>query len=116
MIVVTCAAGGVCCGGGGCTEPTGPRTVANENLAVKIPAIKEAAKTKDLSAAPQLVKDLESDDAAVRLFAITGLREISGEEFGYVYYADREQRKPAVAKWRQWLRQQGAATRPASNR
>ena len=108
MIVVTCATG-IC----GCSEPTGPRTVRSEDLAVKIPAIKQAAEAKDLSAAPQLVKDLESDDAAVRLFAIEGLRQMSGEEFGYVYYADREQRKPAVTKWRQWLAEQGAATRPA---
>ena len=107
MIVVTCAAAW------GCHEPTGPRTVNNEDLAVKIPAIKEAAAKKDLSAAPQLVQDLESDDAAVRLFAIMGLREMNGgEELGYVYYADHEQRKPAVAKWRRWLTGRGSATRP----
>jgi hypothetical protein len=111
VIAASAAAGGV--GAGGCSEPTGPRTVASEELTVKIPAIKEAGRTKDLAAAPQLVRDLDSDDAAVRLFAIKGLREMSGEEFGYVYYADVEQRRPAVQKWRDWLGQQGAATRPA---
>jgi len=117
IVVIAAAAataGGVCAGG--CSEPTGPRTVANEELTVKIPAIKEAGRTRDLSAAPQLVKDLDSDDAALRLFAIKGLREMSGQEFGYVYYADVEQRRPAVLKWREWLRQQGAATRPAAGR
>ena len=113
-IVVIAASAAVSAGAGGCNEPTGPRTVANEDLTVKVPAIKEAGRTKDLAAAPQLVKDLESDDAALRLYAIKGLRQMAGKEFGYVYYADVEQRRPAVMKWRQWLQEQGAATRPAA--
>jgi hypothetical protein len=117
MVVIAsgaAVAGGA--GAGGCREPTGPRTVASEELTIKVPAIKEAARTQDLLAAPQLVKDLESDDAAVRLYAIKGLRKIAGQEFGYVYYADVEQRRPAVMKWREWLQQQGAATQPAQTR
>lgn len=99
----------------GCSEPTGPRTVASEDLSVKIPAIKEAARTGDLAAAPQLVEDLQSDDAAVRLFAIRGLQALNGgEDLGYVYYGDAERRRPAVDRWRQWLDRQGAATRPAA--
>ena len=112
-IVVIAASATFGAGAGGCSEPTGPRTVFSEELTVKVPAIKEAGRNKDLSAAPQLVKDLESDDAALRLFAIKGLRQMAGKEFGYVYYADVEQRRPAVIKWRQWLQEQGAATRPA---
>jgi hypothetical protein len=117
MVVIAsgaAVAGGA--GAGGCSEPAGPRTVASEELTIKVPAIKEAARRQDLLAAPQLVKDLESDDAAVRLYAIKGLRKIAGQEFGYVYYAEVEQRRPAVMKWRQWLRQQGAATQPAQTR
>jgi hypothetical protein len=87
----------------GCTEPTGPRTVANPDIAVKVPAIKEAVETKDADAAPQLVKDLESDDPAVRFYAIGGLRRLTGQDFGYQYFADRECRQPAVEKWQQWL-------------
>ena len=87
----------------GCTEPTGPKTVASRDLSVKIPAIKEAAETKDKAAVRQLVTDLDSDDDAVRMYAIRGLRDITGEEFGYVYYADFERRRPAVQKWRDWL-------------
>ena len=87
----------------GCHEPTGPRTVQSRDLDVKIPAIKQAAEAKDTSAVKQLVADLDSDDAAVRMFAIKGLEDITGETFGYVYYADFEQRRPAVQKWREWL-------------
>lgn len=102
---------------GGCREPAGPRSVASERLTVKIPAIRQAARTHDLSAAPQLVKDLESDDAAVRLYAILALKKFTGgDDFGYVYYADSEERRPAVARWRQWLDRQGAATQPAATR
>ena len=115
VIASSAAAGGA--GAGGCSEPTGPRTVASEDLNIKIQAIRVAAEQNDLTAAPQLVKDLESDDAAVRMYAIKGLEEMnSGHDFGYIYYADVEQRRPAVAKWRQWLQRQGAATRSSATR
>jgi hypothetical protein len=89
----------------GCTEPTGPKTVANQDLSVKIPAIKQAVASGDEKAAGQLVGDLESDDPAVRMYAIEGLQRLTGEDFGYRYYADLEERQPAVLKWRQWLSQ-----------
>ena len=115
VIASSAAAGGA--GAGGCTEPTGPRTVASEDLNIKIQAIRIAAERDDLTAAPQLVKDLESDDAAVRMYAIKGLQAMNGgHDLGYHYYADVEQRRPAVAKWREWLGHQGAATRPAGAR
>ena len=114
VIASSAAAGGA--GAGGCNEPAGPRTVKSEDLNIKVQAIRIAADRKDLTAAPQLVKDLESDDPALRMYAIKGLQEMSGEDFGYVYYGDVEQRRPAVARWRQWLGQQGAATRPSRSR
>ena len=87
----------------GCSEPTGPKTVASRNLAVKVPAIKDAVSEKDMSAAPQLVSDLDSDDPAVRFYAIEGLERLTGQTFGYVYYEERDARRPAVMKWRKWL-------------
>jgi hypothetical protein len=87
----------------GCSEPAGPRTVHNRDLAVKVPAIKEAVDHKDQSAAPQLVKDLDSDDPAVRFYAIEGLKRLTGQTFGYVYYADADRRREAVMRWRRWL-------------
>ena len=94
---------------GGCREPAGPRSVKSDLLTVKIPAIKEAAQRHDTSAVATLIKDLESDDPAVRMYAIMALHEITGQDFGYVYYQDLELRKPAVAKWRQWLEERRAA-------
>jgi hypothetical protein len=112
VVIASCAGAGIATGG--CNEPAGPRTVASEDLNIKVQAIKAAAARGDFTAAPQLVKDLQSDDAAVRLYAIQGLREMAGEEFGYRYYADVEQRRPALMRWREWLERQGAATRPSA--
>jgi hypothetical protein len=91
---------------GGCHEPTGPRTIANPDPAVKIPAMKSAVAERDRDKAAAMVKNLESDDPAVRLFAIEGLRRLTGEDFGYDYYADADQRAPAVQRWKQWLEMQ----------
>jgi hypothetical protein len=87
----------------GCTEPTGPRTVYNPNPAVKIPSIKDAVSDRDLSAAPELIKSLDSDDPAVRFYAIEGLRRLTGEDFGYRFYQEKDQRRPAIARWRKWM-------------
>ena len=88
-----------------CRAPREPLTVYHADPSVKIPAIKVAVARKDVSVAQQLVKDLESDDAAVRFYAINGLRRLTGESFGYLYYEDPEQRKPALMQWQAWLAQ-----------
>jgi hypothetical protein len=90
---------------GGCTHPTGPRTVANRDLGVKIPAMKTAAKAKDPTAAAQLVAELESDDPAIRFFAIGALKRLTKDDLGYRYYLDPEARQPAVQRWRKWMEQ-----------
>jgi len=88
----------------GCHEDKGPRTVANEDPTVKIPAIQRDVKKRDLKEAPQMVKDLDSDDPAVRFYAIEGLKRLTGEDFGYRYYDDEDKRKPAVMRWQDWLK------------
>jgi hypothetical protein len=93
-------------GSWGCQEPTGPRTVANADPAVKIPAIKQAVADKDQREVAAMVKSLESDDPAVRLYAIEGLQRLTGQDFGYLFYAGEEERAPAVEKWKQWLEDQ----------
>lgn len=81
--------------------------------------MKLAVEKKDLDAACQMVKDLESDDPAVRFYAIEALYRLTGERFGYDYYLDAEQRQPAMQRWRQWAAEQGCegfeppATQPA---
>ena len=103
-------AGAACCASG-CLFGGGrePARLTSENPGSKIPAIKKAsadgpAAPKQTRTAQQLVKSLESDDPAVRFYAIRGLQNLTGETFGYVWYADEVgERRPAVEKWKRWL-------------
>lgn len=84
----------------------GPRPVleiTNPDPSGKIPAIKASVQRKDMTAVRQLVKDLESDDPAVRFYAIQGLERLTGQTFGYQYFAADESRFSAVEKWKAWL-------------
>ena len=90
----------------GCSEPTGPRTVLSRELSIKIPAIKHAVRQKDTSAFAEMVRELDDDDPAVRLYAIQGLQRLTGKDFGYRYYDDKEARQPAVERWNKWLSEQ----------
>jgi hypothetical protein len=97
----------------GCGPPRGARFISDPDPAVKIPAIRQAAKADDRASIPQLVKNLSSDDPAVRFYAITALRRLTdGQTFDYVYYAPEDQRRAAIDRWRAWLEQQsqGQAT------
>jgi hypothetical protein len=87
----------------GCTAPRPPLVVTDPDPSVKIPAYKKAVRKKDKAAIRQLVADLDSDDPAVRLYAVNALHRLTGETFEYRYFESEEQRKPAVQKWRQWL-------------
>jgi len=82
----------------------GPRHVTDEDPGDKIPAIEAAAKAHDQRAIPQLVRDLASDDSAVRFYAIDALHRLTGKTLGYRYYDDDEKRKPALLRWREWER------------
>jgi hypothetical protein len=80
-----------------------PRNIRDPDPSSKIPAIVSRVEDKDLSAIKQLVADLESDDPAVRFYAIGGLQRLTGETFGYQYFVDDDQRAAAVGKWKAWL-------------
>ncbi len=88
----------------GCLGYPGPQSVENDDPAVKIPAIHRAAEANDRSVIPQLVKDLDSDDAAVRFAAINGLQRLTGETFGFSWTEDDDARRfPAVKRWRNFV-------------
>ena len=103
---------------GGCGGPPPVVDVSNPDPSGKIPAMKKAVREHDLHVVRQLVKDLDSDDPAVRLFSIQALEKLTGQRYGYEYFADEIQRKPALSAWQQWLAQQeGTAptARPADD-
>lgn len=86
----------------GCTAPRGPVVVTDPDPSIKIPAMKQAVRSGDRKAVPQMIHDLGSDDPAVRFFAIQSLERLLKMTFGYDYYQDRDQRRPAVDRWKQW--------------
>lgn len=83
------------------------RGLMDEDVSFKAPAIKDAVEARKTKAVPQLVKDLDDDDAAVRFYAIEGLRRLTGETFGYHYFDDTPSRAAAVSKWNAWLAEHG---------
>jgi hypothetical protein len=97
----------------GCTAPESSPNIADPETAVKIAGIRQAVDHKDRRALPALVAELNNDDPAVRLFAIEALEKFAGERFGYEYYLDEEQRKPFLAKWQEWLKQQKDVQAPS---
>lgn len=90
-----------------CQAPRPQLVVTDPDPAVKIPAIQKAVRQRDTSAIPQLIKDLGSDDAAVRMYANHALEELTGQRFGYRYFAGDDEREAAAQKWRQWLATHG---------
>ncbi len=90
----------VLCAAGGCTAPPVEPDIRASDTPAKIPAIMHAAYTGDQDKVPELVAALDSEDPAVRLFAFEALVRMTGHRFDYVWYATREQRQPALAKWR----------------
>ncbi len=98
---------------GGCFSPE-KASIVSDDPSLKIPAFKEAAAKHDESALQHLVKALNSDDAAVRLYAINTLREITGTTLDYRYYDDELQRLPALKRWQDWLAARQGTTQPAT--
>jgi len=86
----------------GCYSPP-PPDIHSQDAVQLIPAIKIAVQRHDQSAVPFLVEDLSSTDSAVRLYAIDGLRRLTGEDFGYRAYDTEAARRPAVLRWEGWL-------------
>ena len=93
----------------GCEAPRGPVSINSDDPDLKVQAIKRAGDRRDEDHLPELVRDLDDADPAIRFYASAALRRVTGDAFGYHYYDDEEARKPAVARWRAWLAAQGVA-------
>jgi hypothetical protein len=93
----------------GCAPKYGSDTT---DPAGQIGAIRVAAAQNDRSAIPRLIEFLESDDAAVRLFSIGTLEQLTGERFGYDPAAPPSRRREAARRWAGWYA--GAAATPGA--
>jgi HEAT repeat protein len=89
----------------GCSARSGPRGLASDDSAEKIPAIKRAGEQRDGRTIPLLIKELNNDDPAVRFYAIEALERITGQTLDYHYYDSEASRAAAVGRWEKWLNQ-----------
>jgi hypothetical protein len=83
-----------------------PPSITSSDPDCLIPAIKAGVAAQDRKIIPYLVDNLQSDDSAVRFYSIDGLERLTGKDFGYVFYADEDDRKGAYQRWKKWLAQQ----------
>ena len=88
---------------GGCFSPD-PKSLGSDAAPSAIPAIKDAADRNDRSAIPRLVQDLDDHDSAIRFAAISALKRMTGQDFGFKYYDSEWNRRSAVQRWRNWLK------------
>lgn len=94
-----------------CRPPRPPLRIDDPDPIVKIPAIKKAVREQDRRQIELLISDLDSDDAAVRMFAIEALQRLTGEDLGYRYWDNEIDRRPALERWKTWIEEQ--ATGPS---
>ncbi|MEO1717586.1 MAG: hypothetical protein AAFR76_10785 [Planctomycetota bacterium] len=67
-------------------------------------AIREAKASGDESALPNLVRQLASDDALMRVAAIDALETITGETRGFRPHDREVERRRAIDRWTTWLK------------
>ena len=87
----------------GCFSPD-PKSLTSDSAPNLIPAIKDAANRNDRAAIPGLIQNLDDKDSAVRFAAISALKKMTKQDFGYCYYESQYDRKPAIKRWQDWLK------------
>lgn len=87
----------------GCSiAPKTFRGLANPAAIVRARAVGLGDGLPEWQVIPPLIEHLDDLDAVVRLSAHEELRKRTGQDFGYVPWADAAERAPAVARWRAW--------------
>lgn len=99
MRLMRFAAGCLGLAAGGCGPPAIEGGFDSPNPAAKLFAIQYAAQQRDVAAVPHLVEQLDSEDPAVRMMAISALQDICGETCGYSFSDPRWKRDQAVQCW-----------------
>ncbi len=88
---------------GGCSidaEPDFDSAVPQERFL----AIRDAKARGDDSAIPDLIRQLGTDDALVRVAAIDALEAITSETLGYRPHDAEVERRAAIDRWIIWLK------------
>jgi HEAT repeat protein len=84
---------------GACAPPASRGGFDSPDPAAKLYAIERAMRRGDRAAVPQLVEQLDSDDPAVRLLAISALERLTGQTYGYRHDDPPWQRQDAIRRW-----------------
>lgn len=73
-----------------------------DDPASQLAALEQAVEANDRSKIPEMIELLDSDDPAVRMFAILGLERLTGETHGYDFAAPEPERDAATERWVAW--------------
>lgn len=95
----------------GCASP--PGGLDSPIASQRAEGIAEAAEENDQNAVKPLIGMLDSDDPAIRMFAITALQDLTGQTLGYDYAAPEWERAESVDRWTAWYSERaGVASAP----
>lgn len=83
----------------------------DENEEVAIVAVNRMAQRGHRAALEPLVALLESEEVHIRYQAVSTLRGLTGQQLGFVVYADADNRAKRIAAWQDWLRTEGKSAR-----
>jgi hypothetical protein len=90
------------CSGCGSLTPRSFRAMNNPAPVVRSGAVGLLDDQPDQVAIPAWIARLEDPDAVVRMQANEGLKGRTRQDFGFVPWAEAEERAPAVARWKAW--------------
>lgn len=91
------------CTASGCSlAPKGFKGIKKPEPLVRARAIPLGRNLPEQKVIPELLDSLNDRDAVVRLAASEELKSRSGQDFGFVPYAEEEERAPAASRWRAW--------------
>lgn len=94
------------------SAPSVTEALGDPSPAVRCAAAIVAERLCERATLPLLLNALEAEEAPLRYHAFYTLTRLTGQRFGYNAYAKAEQRTGAVAAWRTWWREHGAAFEP----
>lgn len=98
----------------GCEEPVTIAEIKSSDPVRQARAIKLAAMQEQMQAVPDLIDLLEDEDPGVQTLAITSLREITGEHFGFKVWTSRSEKAEAIERWRRYAAELETETSEAS--
>lgn len=95
---------------GGCSQPKVEADIESDVPQERLMGLAASMRANDRSAAREYVEMLESQDPAVRMFAIGALERMTGETKGYDFAAPERDRAEAVGAWAAWVESGASAT------